>query len=198
MVHGVLVHEEGDEGFVGEDGFFELGALVLDEAAEGGALAGEFVGELAFEAAFVLNEEFAATFIGEETADGAVAGWVVGGAALEVFGLEHAVGEEVDGEGVADGCAEGFEEVEGEGGTAVFGGVVEAECGVESTGPEGGFDFGGEDGVGIAEDGVDGVVRGATGTVFEGELGWEEVVEGVVVEGGGGAFDAAEHFGIGE
>lgn len=146
---GRSVHEEGEEGFAGEDGFFELEALVEDQAAEGGAVSGEFVGELAFEAAFILDEEFAAAFLGEEAADGALTCGVVGRAVVEVVRLEHAVGEEVDGEGVANGCAEGFEEVEGEGGAAVFDGVVGAEGGVEAGGPEYGFDFCGEDGVGV-------------------------------------------------
>lgn len=41
-------------------------------------------------------------------------------------------------------------------------------------------------------------MRGAAGAAFEWEFGWEQFVEGFVVEGGGGAFDAAEHVAVGE
>jgi hypothetical protein len=70
--------------------------------------------------------------------------------------------------------------------------VEKAPCGFESGGIEGGGELAGKEGVEVREDGVGGVVRGTTGTVFKREVFGEIGVEGFKVVSSGGAFDAAE------
>lgn len=169
------------------DGVAEGEDLVLEFAADGGAGVGVGVGVFAFHAAFVGDEEAALAFEVE------VAAAVVAG--LEVLGgVEGAVGEEVEGEGVGYRGAEGFDEVEGEGGAVVLGLVVEAEGGVEAVGVKEGVAFCGEECVGVGEDGVGGIEGWAAGAADEGNVGGEEGGVGLEVEAGGCAFVAAEGF----
>jgi hypothetical protein len=98
----VSVDEEGFKGGGVFEGGFEHDGLLFELLAEGGAVAYGFGEELAFHAAFVLEEEFFASFLFEVGA--AVAGFKVGG-------VEDLVGEEVEGKGFDEDGAEGFDEV---------------------------------------------------------------------------------------
>ena len=104
------------------------------------------------------------------------------------FGHHAGVDGAEDG-GIGDERAEGFHEVEREGGSTVAHLVVEAEVGVKADGVAGDGQVLREDGVGEGEEGVDGVAGWAAVAAFE--------VEGEVVGGGVGAvadFDEAGEF----
>jgi hypothetical protein len=125
-----------------------LDGVLFELLAEGGAVADGFGHELAFEAAFVLKEVFAPAGVVE--VDAAVFG-------VEAAGVEDLVAEAVEGEGFDEDGAKGFDEVEGKGPAAVFGGVKEAEGGVEAVGVEEGDGFGVEEGGAEGDAGVNGV-----------------------------------------
>ncbi len=100
--HG-SVHEEGFElGGIFKGGLVHDG-LLFDLLAQGGAVSGGFGEELAFHAAFVLKDEFFASFVVE--VDAAVFGF-------EVFGVEDLVAEEVQRKGFDKHGAKGFEQIQ--------------------------------------------------------------------------------------
>jgi hypothetical protein len=81
-----------------------LGSGGIEDLTEGGAVAKAFSHELAFDAAFVLEQEAGAAVLIE--IDAAVAGF-------EVRRVEDLVGEEVESEGFGEDRAEGFHEIKG-------------------------------------------------------------------------------------
>jgi hypothetical protein len=177
---GRLVHEEGEEGDTVEDGLFEAEGLVLQFAAEGGAAAVLFAGELAFHAAFVGDEE-AFFALGVEVNPAVLA--------LEVFvGMEGAMGEQIERHGIGHRSAERLDEVEGQGGSSVGGFMQEADGRVQADGVEFGLCFGGEQGVGEGKNGIGSVVGWAAGAAFKGSGFGKKAPIGLEVFAGGGAF----------
>lgn len=132
------------------------------------------------EAGFEFGEEGAPAVVAETMGAAEFCG--------EVFALEDAVVEDGDDDGIYDEGAEFFHEVEGEGGFAVLAGVQVADVGVEADGADGGDDLVEEDGVAVAEEGVDGVEGWAAGAAVEEVWCVEEVFEAVEVGGCAAAF----------
>ena len=98
---GGSIHYEGVKaGRIFERALVEEGRL-FELLAESGAVANGFAQELAFHAAFVLQEEFSAARVVELGA--AFAGF-------EVLGVEDLVAEEIQREGFDEGGSEGFDQ----------------------------------------------------------------------------------------
>ena len=116
-----------------------MDGLVFELLAEGGAMAGSLAEELALHALFILEDELGAAVLGQ--IDAAVHG-------LEVTGIEHAVGEQIEGEGLGEYGAERLHQVQSERPAAVFGGVQQAEGGIEAVGVEEGVGFAVDEGGG--------------------------------------------------
>jgi hypothetical protein len=113
-----------------------------------------FAGELTFEAAFITEVKALASIPGEINAS--VSMFEVG------VGAQDGMIEEVEGKSINDGSPEWFDEIEGEGGAFVLGFVQEAEGWIEADGMEDGFHFANEKRVSVREDGIGGIVRGAS------------------------------------
>lgn len=155
--------------------------MEFEAAAVGGFVVEGGVGDGFVEAGFELGEKGAPAVVGE----------AVGAEGLDkIFGFEDVVVEQGEDNGVYDERAELFHEVEGEGGFAVLAAVEVADVGVEADGADGGEDLVEEDGVAVAEEGVDGIAGWAAGTAVKQGGVIEQVGEGLEVVGGGVAFDA--------
>ena len=126
-----------------------------------------------------------------------------GGAGLEeVFFGDHPGVDGLNDGRVGDQGTEGLHEVEGEGGAAEAGLVVEAHHGVEADGVTGDGEVFGEEAVGEGEQGVDGVAGRAAVAAIEIEaegrrgvrfaFGFDESAEGAEIEARGVAFEAEE------
>ncbi len=172
-----------DEGGIGGDFahkfFGEKTGLKFEAAAVGGFVVEGGMGDGFVETGFEFGEEGTTAVIGQsiraEFLD-------------ELFGLDGFGVEEGHDGGVYNEGAEFFHEVEGEGGFAVLAAVEVADVGVEADGADGGGDLVEEDGVAVAEEGVDGVAGWATGTAVEMFGVVEEMLEAVEVVGGAVAF----------
>lgn len=128
--------EEADEesGLDAEDG--AVGAAVTEFGVGGELVEALFPG--AEDGFFCVGLHGAAVFVGDE-----------------VPGFDHAGVDAGDDGGVGEDGAEGFHEIEGEGGSAVARAVVEAPPRVESFAPEGDEAFFDEERVGEGEECVD-------------------------------------------
>lgn len=184
---GFIIHNSslsGDEGWVGgdfaHDGFGEEAGLQFEAAAVGGFVVEGGVGDGFVKATFEFGEEGAPAVVGE----------AVGAAGFDkVVGFENVVVEQGKDDGIYDEGAELFHEVEGEGGFAILAAVEVADVGVEADGADGGEDLVEEDGIAVAEEGVDRVAGWTAGTAVKQGGVVEQVGEAAEVVGGGVAFD---------
>ena len=91
--------------------------------AQRGAVLGTLGEELALHAPLVLEEEFLTAIFVEINAS------IL---RLKVFGIENLVAEEVEGQGFDKNWPEWFDEVQGEGPSAIFGGVEKSQRGIQA------------------------------------------------------------------
>ena len=140
-----------------------------------GAVAGVFRHELAFHAAFILEDEAGPSFRIEINA--AVRG-------LKMRGLKDLVGEAVESESFRENGTERLHQVQGKGPAAVFCDVEETGGRIQAMGMQEGSDFVVKQSGPKGEASVDRIVRGAAGAALEREFRREKAGPDFKIAGG--------------